>query len=359
MKFFSNKTNHLIGLDISDYSLKAVQLKKVSDQIKVHALGRVDLPAGIIEQGEIKKEKEASTFLRSLLNEPVFGKFSGHALAACLPETKTFIKLLVISKSPNKLADLVEAEALKHLPFRRPDIYLDWQLVKEDEESWQVLVGAVPRYLADQYVDFFDKLNLNCEALEIEPLTICRALLKEESPVLSIKLPPTNYLVIDLGAARSSLIFYSGVTILFTASLPFSGRRITSQIADNLKISFNQAEKEKISYCDGAKNKEAIEKIIRENLEELAQKIGEALEYYLDYFSDRGSINRVLLTGGGANLFGLEKVVSDIISASTQIGDPLTNLQVSAEERKSIFSLGDREADEFTTAIGLALRDFV
>jgi Tfp pilus assembly PilM family ATPase len=58
MLFFSDKSNYPIGLDISDLSLKLVQLKKTGDKIKIQAINKIALPNGILENGEIiDKEK--------------------------------------------------------------------------------------------------------------------------------------------------------------------------------------------------------------------------------------------------------------------------------------------------------------
>ena len=54
----TNNSAYPIGLDISDLSLKLVQLNKVRDRIKIQALSKLSLPKGIIISGEITNKPE-------------------------------------------------------------------------------------------------------------------------------------------------------------------------------------------------------------------------------------------------------------------------------------------------------------
>jgi Tfp pilus assembly PilM family ATPase len=56
--FFSANSTYPLGLDISDLSLKLVQLNKVGNRIKIQALSRLNLPKDTITKGEIKNQAE-------------------------------------------------------------------------------------------------------------------------------------------------------------------------------------------------------------------------------------------------------------------------------------------------------------
>jgi Tfp pilus assembly PilM family ATPase len=67
--------------------------------------------------------------LGNLLAKPKFGAVSTNEVNACLPDTKTFIKLIEVEKSPNPLPDIIRVEVEKHVPLAIKDIYYDWQVV--------------------------------------------------------------------------------------------------------------------------------------------------------------------------------------------------------------------------------------
>jgi len=64
MLFFQKK---VFGLDICDTSIVAIQLKKQRDRIELVAGGRLELEAGIIENGLILNQEKLSQAIKKLL----------------------------------------------------------------------------------------------------------------------------------------------------------------------------------------------------------------------------------------------------------------------------------------------------
>ena len=105
--FLSRSSNYPFGLDISDLSLKLVQLNKSRNKISIQALGKTDLPEGLIVDGEIKNQEEVVKMIRKLISKPKYGRVSSDSVVVCLPETKTFVKLIETQSSPNNMADVI------------------------------------------------------------------------------------------------------------------------------------------------------------------------------------------------------------------------------------------------------------
>ncbi|MBI4779236.1 type IV pilus assembly protein PilM [Candidatus Falkowbacteria bacterium] len=383
----NNNSTSPIGLDISDLSLKLVQLDKRRDKIKIQALGKFNLAKGIIVNGEIKNKVELIKAIKKIISNPVYGKISSEEVVACLPESKTFIKLIEVQKSPNALADIIGQEIEKHVPMSLNEIYYDWQVSEELADKYFVLIGAAPKNIVNQYTEMLDEAKLSPVALEIEPISICRCLLKEET----LNLKPTmignkaktnanlNYGIIDIGANHTCMIFYSGNTVLFTVSMPISGEEITAKISQTLNLTEEQAEKAKI-ICGLDENKAngVIKDILADTLKDLTEKIKEAMSFYENYFHQRGPLNKILLCGGGANIPNLEKIISKEFSLEVKLADALANLSEAKNKFDEIFTekhtlnLGSTKLNSdgkqknlsikqnytttFTTAFGLALR---
>jgi len=338
--FFNSSSTYPIGLDISDLSLKLVQLNKIRGKIKIQALGKMNLPKGIIESGLIKKESELINAIKELLAKPTYGKVSSEEIIACLPEAKTFIKLITIEKSPNPIAEIIGQEIEKHIPLALDEIYFDWQIIENLKDKYLILVGAAPKTIVNQYTELLDKLKLSVTALEIESVSICRSLLTEEVNYAATvaastvrQEPPSatgqgkNYAIIDIGANHTAMIFYSKNTILLTVSLPLSGEQITANIAQTLELTPELAEKAKI-ICglDEDKAQGVIKNVLADTIEKLTNKIKEALEFYNRNFADRGAINQILLCGSGANIKNLAQIIQTAINIEVKIGDSLINL---------------------------------
>lgn len=365
---FSGKLEYPIGLDISPLSLKLVQFNKKRGKIRIQALDKIDLPSGLIVGGEIKNKPELIKILKEFIAKPKYGRVTSDRAIVCLPETRTFVKLIEVERGPNNLSDIMEAEIEKNVPMLMDEIYYDWQVIERRKDSYSVLIGAAPRKIVDEYNVLFNEVELLVEAMEIEPLSLTRSLLKEESPGFAGGYDK-NYILIDMGATRTSLVFYSRNTILFTISLAISGEKITNDIAETLKITREQAEKAKV-LCglDEERAEGVIGKILFQTITELNAKINEGIKYYENYYSARGPLSQIILCGGGANIRGIAQIISQAAKIGTQKGDSLINLNEpdkALELFGKIFS-GSSEVDSqntprdhsliFTTAIGLGLR---
>ena len=381
----ANNSTYPVGLDISDLSIKLVQLNKIRGKIKIQALGKLTLPPGIIANGVINDRAELIKAIKKIIAAPGYGKVSSEEAVVCLPESKTFIKRIEVAKSPNSLADVIGAEIEKHVPMSKSEIYYDWQVTAELADKYQVLIGAAPKEIVDQYAQLLDDAKLSVAAMEIEPTAICRCLLKEEAPEAKPaaaplkpgRTAPLNYGIIDIGANHTCLIFYSDNTIVFSVSMPISGEEITAKISRTLDLTPEQAEKAKI-ICglDETKANGVIKKILEETIKNLISKIKEALDFYENYYG--GKLNKILLCGGGGNITELGKIIAQEFSIKVETADALTNLDETGEKFNPIFmekhsfdakllkndssregnnlSIQQNSGSTFTTAIGLALR---
>ena len=373
--FLKPTTTYPIGLDISDKSLKLVQLKKSGDKIKIQALGQIKLPEGYFKDGEVLNKGGVIKAINNLINKPKYGKVTTRGVIACLPETKTFIKLVEIKNTNDDIQKIIEKEIEKHVPMSLNEMYYDWQLIERLKDKQSVLIGAAPRNTVNQYTSLLDEARLSISALEIEPISICRTLLREEHEKFKDK-NPGNYGVIDIGASRSNITVYSKNTILFAFSIPISGNKISKKIAETLKISFEQAEKAKI-ICglDESRAKGIIKDILYGIIKDLVAKINNSIMFYNHHFPERGPINKLILCGGGAKIKNLDNIIKEYISIDVEIGNPLVNLSEDNEKilkllsethtLKTDFSKNTKNKSSkitqdtsitYSTAIGLALR---
>jgi type IV pilus assembly protein PilM len=297
---------------------------------------------------------------------------------ACLPESKTFIKLIEVQKSPNALTDIIGNDIEKHVPLAINEIYYDWQVIEELADKYFVLIGAAPQNIVNQYTALLDDAKLSPIALEIEPIAIARCLLKEEGPDSKLA-TGINYGLVDIGAAHTCMTFYSKNTILFTVSMPISGEEITTKIAEALNLTREQAEKAKI-ICglDEIRANGVIKKILADMIEKVVIKVREAIQYYENYFGQYGPLNQILFCGGGANIANLAKIINRQLSIEVKIADALNKINGDKDKFNKIFlekhhldsmaaklnlsgkekklSIEQNSSATYATAIGLALR---
>jgi len=343
---FEPKQN-FIGLDISDGSLKAAQFSTtLVGQTKLVGLGYRSLPVGVCTNGEILQPEQFIHELNETIVQPVWGKFTTTYIVASLPESQTFIKLIDIPPmSATEITQAVKWEAEHHIPMPIEETYWDFEQTEQVAPNTRlpILLGVVPKAIVDSHQQILDQSGLTVLALEIEAATICRSLLSHQDNEACI--------IIDIGATRTGLILWNGKTIAFTVSLPISGQRITQTIAHTLNISLEEAEKAKI-IC-GLDSKEchgAIKRILDGMLQELANRLHEAIIFYQEHFPGSLPVKKIILTGGGANFAGIANYISGVSQLAVSLGNPWCNLGTAKNP------LSPTETISYTTALGLALR---
>lgn len=341
-----------LGIDISERSIKLVQLIRDKKRIKIGTYCEIKMPAGLVVGGEIKEQEKVATLIKKLTGK-IGGKAVKHRMVvSCLPEQQTFLKLLKIEKVPeDQLREKIKAEIINHVPLSIEEVYFDWQVIREVKNTLEVIVGIAPQNIIEEYTTLLQEAGLMPIALEIEAQAIIRALTKPQKNIKEQVLHTTAFL--DLGAVRSSFIAANNKTIFFTVSLPISGQKITQEIANSLKLEGAIAEKTKLQCRLGDKEcNPAITKIMSSAVTQIVSNIQSSISFFNTHFPARRKIENITLCGGGANIANIEKILSQKVNLNIYRADPFINVDPPTEKKK-------KTANNFLpyiTAIGLALR---
>ncbi|MDO8626092.1 MAG: pilus assembly protein PilM [Candidatus Magasanikbacteria bacterium] len=355
--FLSNTFSGAFGLDFGDLSIKLIQLRRprtigMDRGFVVHESRVVPLTPGLIVNGEIEQPELVRKKLLQLLGSEgnLFPPLKARYAIVDLPEPKTFLKLITIDAPPDTLTnDDIIFQAKKHLPFELEETYLDWEIVRpaSDTAMSRVLIGATPKIIADTYTYLLESANINPLALEIEGVSIARALITR-GKVYSGE----ARLLLDMGATRSSLIVYDHNTIQFSTTIPFSGELITTALMQQLKMDYSSAEKLKIKNgLTHDKERPKYLKTISEVTDILVTNIKKTLDFYKEHFLDTNPVTHITMCGGLATLINLDKVLAAKLKISAWPGNAWKNISLSpVNEAQKMQGL------ILTTPIGLALR---
>lgn len=344
MSLFSKNS---FGLDISDTSLKLVWL---DEQGYIKSWNELAIPAGIMEKGIIKNKDKAAEAIKKIISTAKGRRLGTKKVVACLPETKTFIKVIEVpaTMEEKRIGEFILEGIGHHFPLKAEEVYLDWQPVSGfgEEDLIQAMVGVAPRKIVDDYLDVITNAGLQPEAMQIEAGAIVNALVPEKKT--KEKKDEKPFMILDLGANRTSIILYSGGAIEFSISIPVSGAGITKEIADVLNIPAEEAEKRKMENGLGnAKTKEY--KIIEKNFAIIVKELKQAMKF--ENRRDREEVKKIILCGGVAQTKKLPEYLADKTRLEVVMGDPFANIK--AERRQHIKLPGAPLS--YATAIGLAL----
>ncbi len=356
---FDSPFDSAFGLDISDLSIKIVQLKNMTSRRRsvsfdVSLCASSPLPPGLIVNGEIMEPEKVRLAIQDLLhgpNEQKEPRINSNWVVVSLPDTQSFFKRITY---PGDITSITEAEiitlAKQHMPFEESTHMLDWQLLPHDDTNKKhthILIGAIPKHIANTYTFLCESLNLNVIALELEPLAVARAMITANKSYEN-----EARAILDLGATRSSLIIYDNDSVQFSISIPFSGELITTTISQKLGIPYAEAEEKKRSTgLDATSGNKSVFDIIAQMTTQLADDIKKAIAFYDSHFEETNHITHITMCGGTTNIKQLDTVLTQALGIESRPGKVFKNLNTNKP-----LPLSDEAALSYASAIGLALR---
>lgn len=338
-----------IGCEISERSIKLVQLKRSGRIPRLISIAHTELKEGIVVNGRIENVESLAGSIKSMVSKIVGKKLYTHEVVLSLPDSQTFIKSITIDPQGTTPEERIEKEIHKHFPLETSEAYFDHQILKSHSDGRKdVIISAVAKEIADPYLALAKSVGWHLLALELESVATAQALLGKNLD--------KNALIINLGYAHSSLVIVSDKTIPFTLSLPISGKTINEIIAHKLKLRTDQAEKAKIKCgLDEEKCKGALKIILDSILDDIAFKIDDALAYYEEHSHDSKSIENIIITGGGAHLINIENVLSVKLKRPVKKSDTLEFIK--PIDKNLLAGINNKALHSYVTPIGLALRN--
>jgi type IV pilus assembly protein PilM len=354
--FLHNPFTGAFGLNIGDSSIKLIQLSKKAGlknaaYYDVENIREVKLPVGCVAKGEIQQQDLVIQNIKALLNKTKKEKaIKVPYVVGSLPVTKSFLKLIEIESTASQLTkEMVSFEMNKHLPMDIKDVYFDWQIVEPQKNSPvnKILVGAVPKNIVDSYSDTLTKAGLYPLALEMEDLSIARAMI-----TFNKSYHGEARAILDLGSSRSSIIIYDKGSVQFSSLISICGDVVDTALIQNLKTERKIAEELKkrngITYDP---DNPTYLKTIDDLIDKLAEEIKHVLSFYKNHYEKANPVTHITLSGGLSATKNLDKVLSKKIGVDTYPGNAWKNLlnkNLKSEERFNGLPLA--------SAIGLALR---
>lgn len=335
------------GLDISDESLKFVELITTKNGTKVGRYGERAIPPGVIESGKIKDPKQMEEILLTLRKEA-----GVKSVRVSLPEEQVYLFQLRLEKTGLKnVREGIELALEEHVPIPAQDAIFDYDLVKEDAQSLEVQVATIPQNIIENYLLIFERSQMLVQSFELEAQAISRAVIKKSDL--------ETYMIVDFGKKRTGIFIVSSGIVMFTSTLDVGGVTLNEVIQKSFKTSPEEAEKMKQQYGlqRNVANKE-IFSVLLNSVSVLRDEIVKHFLYWHTHKDEEGKnnppIKKIILCGGDSNLIGLADYISVSMKAPVQMADVWTNITNTGDY---IPEMNFRQALSFATALGLALGD--
>jgi Tfp pilus assembly PilM family ATPase len=391
-----------VGVDVSDESLKFIELKGAAFGITLGRFGKYNVSPGVIKDGKVKNTNELALVLKRFKEQHGF-----NAVYASLPEQHAFVFQTFIPKTVRRknIRSVIEFKLEENIPLSAAEVIFDYHLVdsgaerrgktevakdkaemKEDrthkekeegetdaplksreesasfsgehtategeaasqEEMYTVNVVAYRREIVEEYLQAFRDAEIRPLSFEIETQASAYAVIPRGDAGV--------YMIVDFGRSQAGLSIIDGGTLGFTATLNVGGDDLNRAIIKTFSVSSGEAErmKNERGFVHSEKNKDLFEALIS-TMTAFKDELRKHYIYWNTHESGVGRrrhIEKIILCGGNANLPGLPEYLT------ASIGIPVVRADVWVNVRSApdfVPPINYRHSLEYATTIGLAL----
>lgn len=353
----------MFAIDFGARSIKVAKLHKISKGYELDNYGAKLSPKDGIANGEILNTIAVADVLIELLRES--GIKDNRAIIAITGQ-KVIIREIVLPIMEDKeLRAGVMWEAPKYIPYDLDESIIDAEKVEEFEEKdgnkmMRVLLVATPKNIVNPYMEVLKKARIIPKVVDV----VSSANIRTFDHYLADKEEDEDRSIVDIilsiGASGTILTLVEKKNLKFTRNILIGGNDITKEIAKTLNITFEKAEKIKrdtgivLGPDTEEKKKSESENIVLKILNQIAKEVRQSLSYYKTQ-SQKVKYNKIILTGGSANIKNIDKFLSEQFEIPIIIGDPLEGIKI--DERVIDVERIKKLKESLVTVIGLAKRE--
>ncbi len=337
----------VIGVDVGSSSIKVVQLHENRGVATLDTYGELQLgpyeDADIGRTTHLRIDKLVEAFI-DILREAAA---NARKVSVAISYSSSFTAIITVpTEDQEKISAVIPVEARKYVPVPLTDVTIDWfpVSVRAERKTSKVLLSAIHNEAITRYESMIKGADLETEGTEIELFSTLRTAVTQDVATVA---------VIDLGASATKVYIVNKGVIGKTHSVPMNGVELTTTIMQVRAVDFRTAEEQKrtegLTVVSG---NSALEKAFTQILERGFREIHTVLKRYEE--EEGNAVQKVVLSGGGAQLRGILPYIQDMLSCPTVLADPFAKVAYPAFLEDTLRDAGP----SFTVAVGAALRGF-
>lgn len=242
----SVKSGVVVGLNIGNDSIKAVELRARGGEIAVTAMGMVPTPPDAIANGVVMSVSALSGALRELWKG---SKIKTSDVVSSVAGTGALVvRVIEVPRMTDAdLAANMKVDVDRYIPFPPSEVILDFKALRDlpgdpDSPNMDVLLAAAQREIIDLHIKVLQDARLSPKAIDVEPLAATRSL--QGAPRAGVA--DVNYddvsALINIGATGTEISVLRGDVLVFTRTVPIGGAAMTQAISETLGLTLEAAE---------------------------------------------------------------------------------------------------------------------
>ena len=314
------KQNIFLGIDIGTTSIKLVELCKTKNKIELtnygilEKYGHLERINDAIQTNSFKLlEESTALLLKQLVKE---SKTDNQKTYMALPSFSGFVSIMELPEMPNKeLSKAVHFQAGQYIPMSLQETTLDWQIIERVEGKIIILLMAIPTDIIKRYMHSAELAKINLKGLELETVAVARLLGKKEKGTIAL---------VDIGGRSTSINIIDKSALRASHNVDTAGGDFTQVISSGLGINPLRAEELKRAYGLNIQSRGDVKitNLLMPLLDVIKRETEKAINNY--FLRTKRKVEKVILTGGGSSLQGLEDYYSKKLAMQVVKGDPFS-----------------------------------
>ncbi len=330
-----------IGVDIGSRNIKISKLHTVDGCSALSFAIMAEYAGG--EKTDVNAEAAISQKIQKMVQS-----VSAHAQSAIvsvgLPEIVTH-NFIFPPMSIDELRGAVHLEAGQAVSIDLHSMSTDYQILSTVENNQsEVLFVAVPNPVINRLLRVAVRGGLSVSTIDLDNLAVANCFAAIEPDV-----EKQSAVILNIGHVKTNIVVMDGGKVRFVRNVAFGGVHITEAIANRYHVSMEIAEEIKQQSFLWNSLGLNMKNILRQCMPDLLEAVYRSMEYCMNR-KRLLNVDRILLTGGTANLTGLDRFVAEVFGIDTECWNPLDYLDVGESGQK-------KYGPFLCVALGLALRE--
>ena len=353
MSLFGNKSNSLLGIDISSTSIKLLELSHSGKGYRVENYSVEPLPPNsVVEKNITDVELVSEAIARAVKKSGSKAKSAACAVAGSSVITK--IISMPADLTEDELESQIQVEADQYIPYPLEEVRLDFEVLHPsatDPGQVDVLLAASRSDNVDVRVAAMELAGLKAEVVDVEAFALensVRLLINETDVVEADK----TIAIIDVGATMTTLSVLDNLNIIYTREQVFGGKQLTEEIQKRYGLSYEEAG---LAKRQGGLPEDYEEEVLDPFREAMSQQINRALQFFYASSNNIDAVDHIVLAGGCASTTGISELIEAKTGAKVNVANPFKEMPLASRVRAEALN---NDAPAMMIACGLALRSF-
>lgn len=349
---FKDKSNVLLGLDISSTSVKLLELSRSGDRYRVESYGVEPLPPNAVVEKNISDVEGVGEAIKRLISR---SKASSNQVAVAVAGSAVITKTIEMDASLTdaEMENQIIVEADQYIPYPLDEVAIDFEVQgvsERNSEQVEVLLAACRRENVELREAALDLSGAKARIVDIEAHAMKRAfeLIK---PQLGSNADDLVVAILDIGATMTTLSVLADDRSIYTREQLFGGKQLTEEIQRRYSLSFEEAG---LAKKQGGLPDDYEQECLPTFKEAVLQQVTRSLQFFFSS-SQYDDVDYIVLAGGTASIDGLSEIIENKLGTPTIIANPFIDMSLASKVDADALA---NDAPAMMISCGLAMRSF-